>query len=68
VKILYRALDDRVPKERIIEPYFIQPAAWEHANYVIAHCNLAGAIRVFKVERIERIQLLDEHYSNPDGL
>ncbi|HIE17929.1 MAG TPA: WYL domain-containing transcriptional regulator [Dehalococcoidia bacterium] len=65
VKILYWALDDRIPKERIIEPYFIQPAAWEHANYVIAHCSLADAIRVFKVERIERIQLLDEHYSIP---
>lgn len=34
-------------------------------SLVIAHCNLAGAIRVFKVERIERIQLLDEHYSTP---
>jgi predicted DNA-binding transcriptional regulator YafY len=65
VKIRYRSLNEP-PKERIIEPYFIQPGALERGTYVIAKCRLTGSIRTFKIERIESIELLNERYAVPD--
>ncbi len=67
VKIRYQTLGDEIAKERVIEPYFIQPGALEHGTYVIAKCRLTDSIRTFKVERIENIELLDEHYTVPGG-
>lgn len=64
-KIRYWTLGEEKAMERIIEPYFIQPAALEHANYVIGYCHRAKVVRTFKVERIESIELLDEHYTVP---
>jgi predicted DNA-binding transcriptional regulator YafY len=64
-KIRYLTSGEKSPKERIIEPYFIQPAALEHANYVIAYCHQAKSLRTFKIERIKGIQLLDEGYAVP---
>jgi len=65
-RIRYRPLNEPV-KERIIEPYFIQPGALERGTYVIAKCRLTDSIRTFKIERIESIELLDEEYTVPEG-
>jgi len=65
VVMRYRALTEKEPVERIIEPYFIEPAAPGHSCYVIAYCHRAGAVRTFKVERIEDIRILDETYVIP---
>jgi len=65
VKIWYQALGRAEAKERVIEPYFIQPAALERANYVIAYCNHTKKMLTFKAERITDIVLLDENYSIP---
>jgi predicted DNA-binding transcriptional regulator YafY len=63
--IRYKALSEEEPIERVIEPYFIEPAAPGHSSYVIAYCHRAVAIRTFKVERIEDIQILNDTYSIP---
>ena len=65
VRIWYQALGRAEAKDRVIEPYFIQPAALEHANYVIAYCNHAKKMLTFKAERITSIELLEERYSIP---
>lgn len=65
VKILYRALEAEKPTERIVEPYFIEPAAAGHSSYVIAYCHRTKSQRTFKIERIERIHLTDETYVIP---
>jgi len=65
VKITYRSLPAAKAAERIIEPYFIEPAAPGHSSYVIAYCHRAGELRIFKVERIEAIELTDEAYTIP---
>ena len=65
VTIQYWTLGRKDAVERIIEPYFIQPAALEHANYVIAYCHRTKSVRTFKIERITSVQLLDEHYTVP---
>ncbi|MBN1691380.1 MAG: WYL domain-containing transcriptional regulator [Dehalococcoidia bacterium] len=64
-RISYQALGRRSAGVRVIEPYFIQPATFEHANYLIAFCCQARRVRTFKIDRIQDIALLDEHYSIP---
>ena len=63
VKVWYWTLGKKQPTERIIEPYFIQPAGLGHGNYVIGYCHRAKEVRTFKIERIQRIELLDEKYT-----
>ena len=63
--ITYRAYEAERPLERKIEPYFIEPAATGHASYVIAYCHYAGAIRVFRIGRIEKIYVTGETYTIP---
>jgi len=65
VKITYRTYDAKKAIERTIEPYFIEPAASGHASYVVAYCHYAGAIRIFRIGRIESIRTTDETYTIP---
>jgi predicted DNA-binding transcriptional regulator YafY len=65
VKILYRALEAEQPTERIIEPYFIEPAAAGHSSYLIAYCHRTKSQRTFKIERIEAIEATSESYLIP---
>jgi predicted DNA-binding transcriptional regulator YafY len=65
VKITYQSLDAKKPTERIIDPYFIEPAAPGHASYIVGYCHLNKEIRVFKVERITSAELTAEKYKIP---
>lgn len=65
VNIVYRSLEAEQATERIIEPYFIEPAAMGHASYVIAYCHRAGEIRNFRIGRIEDIRVTNETYTIP---
>jgi predicted DNA-binding transcriptional regulator YafY len=52
VKITYQRLSDETPKERIIEPYAIEPSLLDRSNYVIAFCPVEKGIRTFNIDRI----------------
>jgi predicted DNA-binding transcriptional regulator YafY len=65
VKLTYQSLPAEKATERIIEPYFIEPAAPCHSSYVVAYCHRAGEVRVFKLERIEDIELIQQTYNIP---
>ena len=65
VKITYRSLEAEKVTERMIEPYFIEPAAPGHSSYVIAYCHHTCEIRTFKIERIESAELTLEDYTIP---
>jgi len=65
LKITYRPLIARKAMERVIEPYYIEPAAPGHASYVIGYCHLKDSIRTFKIERIEAAELTSEPYVIP---
>jgi len=65
VRITYQALGAAKAIERVIEPYFIEPAASGHASYVIGYCHLKKDIRVFKVERIVSVVPNAETYTIP---
>lgn len=49
--------------ERVVHPYHIMPyvRSWQ----LIAHCERREAVLMFKVDRIQAITLLDEHYTLP---
>jgi predicted DNA-binding transcriptional regulator YafY len=66
VRISYRSLEAPKATTRVIEPYFIEPAAAGHSSYVIAYCYRVKEIRVFKIERIESIEVTDQSYKIPD--
>jgi len=68
VEIRYRSLEAARAEDRVIEPYFVQPAAREHANYVIGYCRKNRGIRTYKVERIEDIKVLEaeKYHIRPD--
>ncbi|MBX0326830.1 WYL domain-containing protein [Oscillochloris sp. ZM17-4] len=65
VLLRYRA-PNREITEREVAPYFVEVSRSTPAAYVIGFDRLRGAIRTFKIERIERADLLDEHYTIPD--
>ena len=62
LKIAYQSLNAEEAKERLIDTYFIEPAAPGHASYVIGYCHLKKAVRTFKLERIKSAELTDEKY------
>lgn len=63
LRIAYRSLPAEKSTERVIEPYYIEPAAPGHASYVVGYCHLKNTIRTFKIERIESAQLTSEPYT-----
>ena len=65
LKIAYRSLPREKAVERVIEPYYIEPAAPGHASYVVGYCHLKKSIRTFKIERIKWAELTQEHYTVP---
>jgi len=65
VRIKYWTLNAASAEVRVIDPYFIQPSALEHAVYVIAFCHLRHEIRVFRLDRIIEAQALDETFEIP---
>jgi len=65
VEITYQGIGKGKPGKRVIEPYFIEPAAAGHASYVVGHCQKTNSLRTFKVERIKSAVLLKDCYTSP---
>jgi predicted DNA-binding transcriptional regulator YafY len=65
VTIQYRAASGALT-ERVICPYFLEASRSEPASYVIAHDDLRGALRTFKLERVVAAEILDSSYVIPD--
>jgi proteasome accessory factor B len=63
VRVGYRSPRSGALRERVIAPYALEPTA--SGLYVIGYDDWAGDIRTFKLERLERAELLDEAYTLP---
>jgi predicted DNA-binding transcriptional regulator YafY len=63
VQVAYRSPRSGELRQRVIAPYALEPTA--SAIYIICHDEWAGAIRTFKLARLESAQLLDEAYAIP---
>jgi proteasome accessory factor C len=63
VRMTYTSLAGAQTTTRDIEPWsvFSTMGNW----YVNAHCRLAGAERVFRIDRIRSVAVTDEHFTPP---
>jgi proteasome accessory factor B len=64
IAIHYRAISGALT-ERVICPYFLEVSRSEPASYVIAHDDLRGALRTFKLERVVAAEILGSSYAIP---
>lgn len=63
VRIQYHKGADNAPDERTICPFSfaVEQGTW----YLIAHCEKSQGVRIFRTDRIEQIELLDESFERP---
>jgi predicted DNA-binding transcriptional regulator YafY len=66
VRVWHRHEKTRQVYEYSFAPYFIEPYAIGFTTHVIGWREPPGAVRTFKVERIERAELLRERYTIPE--
>lgn len=57
--------EDGIIYEYDFAPYFIEPYAIGRSSHVIGWRNPPEALRTFKIERLERVELLDEFFTQP---
>ena len=66
IKIRYQTPFDNEPRERIIEPYFLEPMLLSHSIYVVAYCHLKKSIYEFKLDYIYGdVEMLPDTYTIP---
>ena len=66
VGLRYQTPRSKEATERVFDTYFIEPSSVGYACYAIGYDHLREGIRVFKVERIESVRLLNTHYEIRD--
>ncbi len=65
VEIWHRKGQGELVKRYRFSTYYIEPGAVNRAVYVMGNRTPPGEVRTFKVERIERIEMLNETYQIP---
>jgi proteasome accessory factor B len=63
VRVEYRSPRSGALRERTLAPYALEPTA--SGIYVIGHDEWAGAVRTFKLERLETAEVLEAAYTIP---
>jgi len=53
--------------ERVVWPLFIEPTPAAHSLYLIAHDEKRRGLRVFRMERISSVVVLEQRFSPPLG-
>ena len=66
VKVWHRSEKEQEIHEYDFSPYFIEPYAIGQSTYVFGRREPPGEIRTFKIERIERVEILRETYYIPN--
>jgi proteasome accessory factor B len=67
VRLWYRSPHSGKVRQRDFSPYYVEPSAKGYACYVIGFDDWSGEMRTFKLERLERAQMLDETYTIAKG-
>jgi proteasome accessory factor B len=65
VRLWYRSPRSGQVRQRDFSPYFVEPSSVGYACYVIGFDDWSGEMRTFKLERLQRAQMLDETYEIP---
>ncbi len=66
VRLWYRSPRSGQVHPRDFSTYFIEPSGIGYACYAIGFDDWSGEMRTFKLERLERAQMLDQTYEIPD--
>jgi proteasome accessory factor C len=64
-RISYRRADSEETVSRVVCPYGLVAAsgAW----YLVAYCEVRAGLRVFRLDRAEAVELLDDRFVPPNG-
>jgi predicted DNA-binding transcriptional regulator YafY len=65
VRLWQRPDKNQPARVRLFEPYFLEPSGVGYALYVIGFDHLRQAIRTFKVERLQRVEVTEERFEVP---
>ena len=62
-RLLYRSLSRQEDTERVVEPYALtlQWGTW----YLVGFCRLRGAMRTFRVDRMQEVKRLEDCFTMP---
>src|SRR5258707_4926278 len=66
VKVWYSAHSSGETKARDFAPYFIEPTP-QGGLYAVGHDMLSGEIRTLNLQRMQKVQVLDESFNIPPG-
>jgi predicted DNA-binding transcriptional regulator YafY len=62
--MLYQGGSDREPIERQVNPYaLVYRSGWW---YLVGYCQLRQALRTFRVDRVQQLELLSEPFQVPE--
>lgn len=67
VRLWYRSPRSGDVHQRDFAPYFIEASGAGYSAYVIGYDDSVQGMRTFKLNRLERAQMLDESYTIPKG-
>jgi predicted DNA-binding transcriptional regulator YafY len=67
VQIWHRKEANGAVNMHVFSPYFIEPYAVGQTTHVIGFSDNRSAVRTFKIERIERVEMLLETYAIPEA-
>lgn len=62
VRLWQKPRDGKPAHERLFDPYFLEPSGVGYSLYVIGWDHYRDDLRTFRIERLERVELTDEHY------
>jgi predicted DNA-binding transcriptional regulator YafY len=65
VHLWHRSSDGHKINEYVFSPYFIEANAIGQSTYAIGFAEPPKALRTFKIERLERVEILTESYQIP---
>jgi predicted DNA-binding transcriptional regulator YafY len=65
VRLWYRSPRSGELRQRDLAPYFLEVSGPAYSCYVIGYDNWARGLRTFKLDRLERAQMLDKGYRIP---
>jgi predicted DNA-binding transcriptional regulator YafY len=62
-RLLHRSLARQEQTERVVEPYALtlQWGTW----YLVGFCRLRGALRTFRVDRIQQVTPVEDYFTRP---
>ncbi len=66
VRIEYRSSHADEPYSSDLDPYLLEPSATGAATYVVGFSSRHGAVRIFKIDRIQSVELLARHFPARD--